>query len=238
MKLWKWRNACIFGDRIQHDLDVNEILALVKDTEVAQAGNLAEGRFSGQPQSRVGHAENSSLADSRRLDIGGGSAVPTSLAGAPSKVAPFDLMVSEVGATTGEWILVSAGLKPALARIDGVDLGKLCSLGAKDGPPLVGTSTRSVLTSVGARLLLAWCSARARQRGGRPPANGRFVRLRRGRGEDRRNRWGSLDMVSVGLLDLPRVEGPRARAPALTERRKTKKTKRNAKKGLPFVVAL
>ncbi|CAK7323824.1 unnamed protein product, partial [Dovyalis caffra] len=72
---------------------------------------LREGRFSGRSESERSRVMNPSLADTRRPDIGGGSTVPPSLASAPSESAPFDPMVSEVGAAAGEWTLVSVGPK-------------------------------------------------------------------------------------------------------------------------------
>ncbi|CAK7323408.1 unnamed protein product, partial [Dovyalis caffra] len=56
-----------------------------------------------------------------RLNLGrlllGGSAVPTSLTGAPSEVIHFDPMVLEAGAATGDWTLVSGRAKDGTRSI-------------------------------------------------------------------------------------------------------------------------
>ncbi|CAK7335363.1 unnamed protein product [Dovyalis caffra] len=84
----------------------------------------------------------------------------------------------------------------------------------------------------GARLFLLALGPGAVRGGG--PEKACFARLDRPIVEVGTTDGALLHKVNAGLLDLRQVEGSRAQAPALTERRKIKKTKRSAKGALPL----
>ncbi|CAK7322895.1 unnamed protein product [Dovyalis caffra] len=195
-------------------------------------------------------------------------------------------MVSEAGATTGEWTLVSGRAKagarsnrqhrsrPASPsqlgqqsdeRVQGSPLGRAggfwgwcrhaasnrwgtgqaqlsgaglqCRHGLSDSEPSVvatGAKDGSLLASASAQPVLAWRSRPGAVRGGQPQRKPASRDSDQPIVEVGTTDGALLHKVNAGLLDLQQAEGSQAQAPALTERRKIKKTKRSAKGACPL----